>query len=224
MADQVLEFLGVDLPNIVVLPQTYDAYAKDNIIYIGDQMIAARDTMTLSQILLHEAGHIYEGHTGLINDVMDSLLSEGLLTAEQHSEILRNDELAADVYAAIGSWLLEPGVEVSSFSQYLDQRNEPPSDTHPSSEERIELVENIIDALTLAEASGTFENSGLSSLSQFHSDASVDSSVATDTPTQDDSNGHDDGSGNDGSDGGNSGDSDGDGGDGGDGGGDGGGG
>jgi uncharacterized protein YjbI with pentapeptide repeats len=153
---EVLALMGLEMPDIVLAPNSSDAHAQGTTITIGDQLVASLSVNALAQVLAHEAGHIYEGHTGLANSLIQAMYEAGLLTTEQYNELMRNDERVADVWAAVTAWLTDPN-DIAGFVEFLTALDEPESSTHPDSRERAQNVQALFEALNQATAEAFFE-------------------------------------------------------------------
>ncbi len=153
-ADYVAEQMGIDLPPIHFLEGTSEAYAADNQIYIGTELANEMSAVGLAQIIMHEVGHVDLGHVGEIGDLAQSLHENGLISSEVFSGIMQGDEIASDVYAGIAAWMLENAADTPEISGYFASLNEPASETHPSSADRVATIAFVMDALDAAQELG----------------------------------------------------------------------
>lgn len=153
LANAVLSALGLRLPSIA-WTQGDDAYALGNKIVIGNRLAQSLPLPALTQLILHEAGHVHEGHanvaTGLI---LQALVQNGHLDPRAYNAMMRDEERVADVYAAIGAWMFDPG-ERPGLATWLAGLGHPETDTHPASRERAMMIEAIVRALDAALYSG----------------------------------------------------------------------
>jgi hypothetical protein len=202
-ADYVLELLEMDMPNIQILPNSTEAYVQGDTVFMGELLATQMSPIGLAQLLLHEVGHIAEGHVHHDTaERLNTLVELGVLTPEQQAQIAQFEELSADVYAAFATWILEPGRDISEFGQWLSDRGDPPSNTHPDADTRNEFIAAVIESLNQAVDNGDLSGTFLADVHEINSTVQSLTHNHDDESTDDGDDGNDDGDGNDGGDGG----------------------
>jgi hypothetical protein len=144
-----LTFFGLELPPVEVVPNDNNAYALNDTIYIGEQLLTSLSPEALAEIVLHEVGHIAEEH-GVQDALTGYLNAIGLLPDDVYQEMVRDGERVADAYAAFGAWLFDPNPEWPAISEWLMQNYAPETPTHPDSAERalsVSLISTALDGL-----------------------------------------------------------------------------
>jgi hypothetical protein len=157
LAQAVLQALNLHLPPIQWLPNSDDAYALGGRIYMGENLARQLSLPALAQILLHEAGHVHEGHADpSVNFFLAALRDNGYLSEAQYNRMMRDDERVADVYAAIGAWMFDPG-ERPAMGDWLVSHGHGMTATHPSGAERARNMQMIVAALDAALVAGALD-------------------------------------------------------------------
>lgn len=156
LADTVLSVFGLRLPPINWTAGD-DAHALGQQITIGNRLAQSLSLPALTQLLLHEAGHVHEGHANIATGlILRSLVETGHLSPQMYNAMMRDEERVADVYAAIGAWMFDPH-ERPGMANWLLSLGHPQTDTHPSSRERAAMIQAIVRALDSAVYNGLFD-------------------------------------------------------------------
>jgi hypothetical protein len=146
LANAVLGVFGLRMPNVSWTHGT-DAYALGNQIVIGVELARSLSLPALAQLLLHEAGHVHEGHADVATGLfLRALVEQGHLSRSLYNAMMRDEERVADIYAAIGAWMFDPS-DRPGLATWLDGLGHPTTDTHPASRERSMLIQAIVRAL-----------------------------------------------------------------------------
>lgn len=147
LARGALAHLGLSMPEVRVVRGTQDAYASGHAIFIGSELARRTRVTTLAQILMHEAGHVHEGHSGIAGGLLQALQQAGLVDRRTYNDLMRDEERVADVYAALGAWLFDPNRHEPAIARWFAHLDARQSDTHPDSLERAFTVTLIVQAL-----------------------------------------------------------------------------
>lgn len=194
LAEEVLKQIGVPMPPVHIVPGTTDAFTRADGIFLGDRLAETLSASGVAQVLLHEVGHVYEGHVDRLSQVVDALYQLGLIDGAEYQRYSHDQEHAADVWAAVGAWMLDPNPAWPEISQWFWNAGWPDSSTHPDSQGRALRIAAWVADLYDLEDSGFFDDHGWT-------DGGHEAGLYPDEPG-DDSDGDDggDGSGDDGSD------------------------
>lgn len=160
MVHWVFDEMGVALPNIVIEPGSDGAWTQNGSIHIGENLAYQLPDYGIAQVIMHEAGHIYEGHTGIVGEAIEQLFKDGLISRELYEHFLHEDEYEADLWGALGAWAFDPNPAWPAMAQWLWDMDAPPSDSHPGSRERAELIADTVADLYTVETNGFFSEQG----------------------------------------------------------------
>lgn len=152
MARVGLSLFGVDLPPVHWAPGSDAAHATRQRITIGLNFARSVDVHALTQVLMHEAGHVLEGHVGVVGQLVQGLYQAGAIDRSTYEALNHSDELSADVYSAVGAWLFDPDPHVPASARWHVDNDDAPSPTHPSSQNRAVLLTALYNGLNAATA------------------------------------------------------------------------
>jgi hypothetical protein len=130
VADAIMEILH-PTPFDMLVRRTggFNAYAQETAIYVGETLLQKLDTVSVLEVMLHEAAHIALGHS---------------LPGPSGRPFAQ--EFAADRYAAVGAWLVDRRPSPGMIS-WLKEAPDDVSDTHPASHDRNDAMRTLMFAL-----------------------------------------------------------------------------